>query len=65
MKKYKTILHDFFLDFTWFNVVTNFKTLDGKVKKTLLGKQKQIKKGTKTVIVNSQEFLVNWDNFTE
>lgn len=48
---------------TWFNVVTYFKTLDGKVKKTLLGKQKQIKKGTKTIVVNKELFIIDWSKF--
>lgn len=47
---------------TWFNIVTSFKTIDGKVKKTLLGKQQQLKKGTKTILIKNQTFLINWDN---
>lgn len=48
---------------TWFNVVTNLKTFDGKVKKSLLGQQNQLRKGTKTIVINKESFLIDWSKF--
>lgn len=48
---------------TWFNVITNLKTFDGKVKKSLLGKQNQLRKGTKTIIINKEAFIIDWSKF--
>ena len=48
---------------TWFNVVTSLKTFDGKVKKSLLGQQNQLRKETKTIVINKESFLIDWSKF--
>lgn len=39
------------------------KSFGGKAKKVLLGKQNQLRKGTKTIIINKEAFIIDWSKF--
>ena len=47
-------------DGSWYNYITNFKTPEGNTKKTLFGQHQQLRKGTKTITINNELFLIDW-----
>ena len=45
-----------------YHIETILRTKDGKVKARYPNMLNQIKRGTKTIVINKWEYLLNWDN---
>ena len=58
----KIILYAYRTNTSWYNIVTTLKDSKGQVKAIIGGNLKQPRKGKKTIIINCNKYLLNWDN---
>ena len=47
---------------SYYNTLTTLKDTNDKVKAIIPGNLKQPRKGTKKIIINCFDYLLNWDN---